>query len=240
MSSKHAWKVELIPWDPFSPEHVERAYEQRLACGWAAETVHSYAEAGKKGGIVYYWVVLADALPDRDELLERHIKAYPRETAALRDTAEEIRATPREPTGTQFHPIGHVALDIHDPEAYRKLGLPGEGVVYVHQLYVSYALHKGGFGAAAMSQVAVVAAKEPMNARMLALDAISEDIQFRPDFLNAGYHNKGIPVPNRSTQSWYIQQGWEVFGRTEEGYLWNPEPGKTARFPIVYLRKPIS
>ena len=57
MASKHAWKVDLIPWDYTSEEHVTRLYEQRIACGWRAEDVNLWAESAGKGGKVFYWVV---------------------------------------------------------------------------------------------------------------------------------------------------------------------------------------
>jgi hypothetical protein len=57
MSAKHAWKVELIPWDYKSTEHVTRWYEQRVACGWRAEEVPENVEKAKKGDRMFYWVV---------------------------------------------------------------------------------------------------------------------------------------------------------------------------------------
>ena len=57
MASKHAWKVNLIPWDYKSEEHVNRLYDQRVACGWRSEEVASYAKEGEKGGKVFYWIV---------------------------------------------------------------------------------------------------------------------------------------------------------------------------------------
>jgi hypothetical protein len=55
--SKHAWKVQLVPWDYTSPEHISRMHDQRVACGWRADEVLSWAESARKGGKWFYWVV---------------------------------------------------------------------------------------------------------------------------------------------------------------------------------------
>ena len=102
---------------------------------------------------------------------------------------------PREPTGARFTPIGHIALEIHTPEEDEKFDLPGEGVVWVHQLYISYALQKGGFGMAAMAQVEMLAVRQPMNAKILALDTMSEKDQMSPLGLKLMYQDRGLPTP---------------------------------------------
>lgn len=51
-------RVELVPWDHDSSEHVERMYLQRLACGWRSEEVHEqWVELCQKGRKTLYWVV---------------------------------------------------------------------------------------------------------------------------------------------------------------------------------------
>lgn len=55
----------------------------------------------------------------------------------MKDTAAQVRLVPRQPTMVEFIPIGHVAVDIHEPEEDMKLGLPATGTVWIHQLYVS-------------------------------------------------------------------------------------------------------
>ena len=103
--------------------------------------------------------------------------------------------TPREPTRARLTPIGHIALEMHTPEEDAKFDLPGEGVVWVHQLYISYALQKGGFGVAAMTQVEALAVKPPMNAKILALDVMSEKDQMSPLGLKLMYEDRGLPTP---------------------------------------------
>ncbi|KAI0132248.1 hypothetical protein BJ170DRAFT_238180 [Xylariales sp. AK1849] len=236
MTAKHAWKVELIPLDHNSEEQATRLYDQRVACGWRAEEVPSWVESAKNGGKIFYWVNLVDAVQDRDTLIDTHIKAYPKESFSLRDSACEVRLVPREPTQKEFIPIGHVALDIHPAEDDAKLKLPSEGIVWIHQLYVSYALQGGGFGAGAMDQVETVAAQEPMKARMMVLDTIAEDIQLSPLGRKGLYEDRGIPVPVVSTEEWYTRRGYEIFRRERGAYTWNYGTGKMV-LDIVYMKK---
>ncbi|KAL7627673.1 hypothetical protein AAE478_001866 [Parahypoxylon ruwenzoriense] len=195
MASKHAWKIELIPWDHLSPEHVKRMYDQRVACGWRSDEVPSWVEAAKKGGKIFYWVAFSDTLPDRDQLIQKHVEAYPKESTYLRDTAAEIRLVPRQPTVVEFIPIGHVAVDIHTPEEDLKLGLPATGTVWIHQLYISYTLQRGGFGAGTISKIETLAAKDPMNAKIIALDTLSREMQTDPEWLEVLYGEGRLPPP---------------------------------------------
>jgi hypothetical protein len=102
---------------------------------------------------------------------------------------------PREPTHKEFVPIGHVALDIHSAEEDAKLGLPSEGVIWIHQLYVSYALQSGGFGAAAMDQIEAVAAQPPLKGKMVVLDTISAETQMSSATVRSMFTDNGNPVP---------------------------------------------
>ncbi|KAI0915028.1 hypothetical protein F4823DRAFT_557478 [Ustulina deusta] len=176
MISKHAWKIECIPWDHLSPEHVQRMYDQRVACGWRADEVPEWVESAKRGGKMFYWAVLAEDVPNRNTLLVQHIAVHPKETEPLRDTATKIRLAQRQPTGRDFIPVGHVALDIHDSEEDGKLGLP-PGTVWVHQLFISSAIQGGGYGVATMAQVESIAAQEPINGKWMALDTLAKEVQ---------------------------------------------------------------
>lgn len=115
----------------------------------------------------------------------------------MRDTAAEVRLVPRQPTEAEFVPIGHVAVDIHEPEEDTKLGLPATGTVWIHQLYVSRALHLGGFGAGTMSKIEALAAQSPMNAKLVALDTLSKEMQTDPDKRDILYR-EGLHVPTVS------------------------------------------
>ncbi|KAI1386469.1 uncharacterized protein F4822DRAFT_317060 [Hypoxylon trugodes] len=237
--SKHGWKIELVPWDFSSPEHVQRLYEQRIACGWRAEEVPSWIEEAKKGGKIFYWALFSDALPEREKLIETHIETYPKESTPLRDTAAEVRLVPRQPTHVEFIPIGHVAVDIHEPEEDVKLGLPATGTVWIHQLYISRALHGGGYGAGTMSKIEMLAAQEPMNAKRVALDTLTKELQTDPKTRDILYGEGGNPAPLVSNEIWYVGQGYEVFNRAEGAYEWSPKPGITMPMNVVYMRKPL-
>lgn len=89
-------------------------------------------------------------------------------------------------------------MEIHLPEEDAKLGLPSSGVVWIHQLYVSYALQQHGFGAAAMDQVEVTAREEIFKGRMLVLDTIQEEMQMSPEGKKHLYAERGVPIPRVS------------------------------------------
>ncbi|KAH7031210.1 uncharacterized protein B0I36DRAFT_323423 [Microdochium trichocladiopsis] len=239
MASKHAWKVELLPWDHLDPDHVERLYVQRVACGWREEEVPQYVESAKQGGKIFYWVVLSDNLPDRDAVLQRHSERYPTEATPLRDSAQLIRGVPRDPTGAQFWPVGHIALDIHTPEEDAKHGLPGEGVVWMHQLYISYALHAGGYGSAAVAKGEEIAAQGPMKGKIMVLDTMASRTQSNPDFLHAMFTSKGNPLPKITNEQWYTRLGYKTFGKELLVPQWEARPGVYVDIDIVFMSKPI-
>lgn len=50
--------LDLIPWDPESPEQVERLVEQRIQCGWNIDKPESVWRKGQiKGSKCIYWIV---------------------------------------------------------------------------------------------------------------------------------------------------------------------------------------
>ncbi|PKS08650.1 hypothetical protein jhhlp_005039 [Lomentospora prolificans] len=241
MASKHAWKVNLIPWDYKSEEHVNRLYDQRVACGWRSEEVASYAKEGEKGGKVFYWIVcglyvLSEEHPEREALLAKHLARYPKETSPIRDTADKVRLLPRTPREIDFIPIGHVALNIHPPDEDEKLGLPRSGVTWLQQLYVSYALQKGGLGVAAMANAERVATMEPYNASLMVLDTLVKEVQTSEAIRKAMYDDRGLPFPLVSNEEWYLGLGYDVHARTTEGYVYK-HPGGSIVLEVVFLKK---
>jgi GNAT superfamily N-acetyltransferase len=98
------------------------------------------------------------------------------EASTLHDTAKTVFAAPREPSLREFTPIGHVALEKHSVHEDAKLGLPSEGVVWMHILYVSYALQGGGLGSATMDQIERVAAQAPVKAKLVVLDTVQKEM----------------------------------------------------------------
>ncbi|KAI1102284.1 hypothetical protein F4804DRAFT_313593 [Jackrogersella minutella] len=240
MSSKHAWKIELIPWDHSSPEQVQRMYDQRVACGWRANEVPMWVDDAKKGGKIFYWALLSDTVPDREVLIKKHTQAFPEESTPLRDTATNIRLVPRQPTMVDFIPIGHVAVDIHEPEEDVRLGLPPTGTVWIHGLYISRALHGGGFGAGTMSKIETLATQPPMNAQRVALDTMAKDMQTEPKTRDLLYRDEGVPAPAVPNEDWYIRRGYELFNRADNVYATLGKRGTMFPLSIVYMKKPVA
>lgn len=58
-------RVELVPWDHDSSEHIERMYLQRLGCGWRSEEVREkWTQLGREGTKTLYWIVGLPAAVD--------------------------------------------------------------------------------------------------------------------------------------------------------------------------------
>lgn len=50
--------VALIPWDPESPEHIQRLIDQRIDCGWHAEMpAGPWRKLQAQGTKCIYWLV---------------------------------------------------------------------------------------------------------------------------------------------------------------------------------------
>ncbi|KAI0106286.1 hypothetical protein GGR51DRAFT_178772 [Nemania sp. FL0031] len=237
MASKHAWKIEIIPWDHLSPKHIQRMHDQRVACGWRASEVPEWVESAKRGGKMFYWAVLAENVPDRKTSLERYVAAHPKETEPLQDTATEIRLTRREPTGRDFMPVGHVALDVHDAEQDAKLGLP-PNAVWVHQLYISSALQGGGYGVATMAQVEAVAAQEPMKGQWMALDTLAKEVQKETSDVGPIDVGNGSAMPITSKEEWYARQGYQTYEQGP-GYTYQTADGHSIQLRVSYMKKKI-
>lgn len=53
-----ATRVELFPWDPDSPTHIERLVEQRIQCGWHFERVDpKWRKEQRDGTKLLFWIV---------------------------------------------------------------------------------------------------------------------------------------------------------------------------------------
>ncbi|KAI1133601.1 hypothetical protein F5Y10DRAFT_228155 [Nemania abortiva] len=237
MASKHAWKIEIIPWDHLSPKHVQRMHDQRVACGWRASEVPEWVKSAKEGGKMFYWAVLAENIPDRNALLEQYIAANPKETEPLQDTATEIRLAQRQPTGRDFMPIGHVALDVHDVKHDAKLGLP-PNTVWVHQLYISSALQGGGYGVATMAKVEATAAQEPMKAKWMALDTLAKEVQKEAGDISSIDVGNGNIMPITSKEEWYARQGYQTY-KQGPGYTYQAPDGHSIQLHVSYMKKRI-
>jgi hypothetical protein len=59
MGSTSRPEMILIPWDPESLEHVQRLYQQRVACGWYEQDIESWRDRQRSGAIALQWIVRA-------------------------------------------------------------------------------------------------------------------------------------------------------------------------------------
>lgn len=59
-------KVELIPWDPTSPEHVARLFAQRVACGWKSDNLEVWKLQQREGRVALHWIVSSARLHPPD------------------------------------------------------------------------------------------------------------------------------------------------------------------------------
>jgi GNAT superfamily N-acetyltransferase len=192
-------QVILIPWDPDSEEHVQRLYDQRVACGWKSHFVEEkWRHLQRQSKMAIHWVVrrpspllrvsplhlqpnylppqiLSPEDPQKESKLQAHITAYPNEATPVHDTAKflggEAREIPQPPR--EFIPVGHISLDSYcaDPE----LADPKRGIYYVSTLYISHALQGRGLGRAAMDAIESMAVEPPLNAKALALDTLARE-----------------------------------------------------------------
>ncbi|KAJ9136483.1 hypothetical protein NKR23_g9851 [Pleurostoma richardsiae] len=248
-------KIELIPWDHTSGEHAERMYAQRLACGWRSDEVQKWRDLTAKGTKMLYWAVLGDGMPNKDELLSKHIVKYPKESTPIHDTASTHWLLPRPETARRapFVPIGHVALDFRSEENAR-LGVaePGVRIVWIAGLYISWALQSGGVGRAVMAAAEALAPTLPAASPAppaggeqqqqqrvaVVLDTMPRDQQMRADFIEKVYLAQGNPAPAVSSEDWYRRQGYVPFSLDRGAYLWrNPMTGDEEPFDILYFKK---
>ena len=50
-------KIMLIPWDPENAEHIERLYNQRVACGWNSDMIEKWKDMQRDGKKAIHWIV---------------------------------------------------------------------------------------------------------------------------------------------------------------------------------------
>ncbi|KAB5532552.1 hypothetical protein GE09DRAFT_369612 [Coniochaeta sp. 2T2.1] len=233
-------KLDFIPWDFTSEDHVQRAYLQRFACGWRWWELDDWVKANKAGKMMVYWLVLTDEVPDREAQVATHIARYPKESLPLTDTAPQSWLnTPRTPTNRPLNPIGHVALTLQSPQDLIPVGLdPGSTkAASIGKLYVSYALQSHGYGGLAMRAVETIAETQ-LGCDMCILDTIVEEFQMRRDVMERWYTAGGNPLPKISNQAWYIKMGYEIFHKDEKGYLHtHADDGSQEYLPVAYFRK---
>ncbi|TGJ79495.1 hypothetical protein E0Z10_g9275 [Xylaria hypoxylon] len=191
-------EIDLIPWDHTSEAHVTRMTAQREACGWAAsEVVPSWVPRAEKGLKIMFWVALADSFPDREEFLQAHKDRFPDETNPLKDTAQSLNLVPREPSGADFVPVGHVALNkgpTPDLEGHVDGLLPEEGVYWITSLFISPSIQRRGLGRNVMSHVESLVATPNKDTQEAALSGTTIALDTPP---------KEWQVSNWAKENWW-------------------------------------
>ncbi|KAF9878427.1 hypothetical protein CkaCkLH20_03919 [Colletotrichum karsti] len=244
-------KVQLVPFDPESPDHADRMLQQRIECGWHFDKVHAWKEDQRSGLKCIYWISIHPSDPDAESKLSKHTTLFPKvrhphppiltgtqmisqEKEPLKDTASSIRSTPRTPTETAFIPVGHISLDVDNPAATRlALPIPAENLYWIKSLYVSYALQSSGIGRAAMDEVEAMATREPLRARVLMLDTVCKEDQHREEMVA---QVQGRP-PAMSTEEWYARRGYEVIWKELNFYPDFDKDGKPLGRSTVFMRR---
>ncbi|CZR69794.1 uncharacterized protein PAC_19694 [Phialocephala subalpina] len=228
-------KVVLVPWDPDSPEHVERMVQQRLACGWNASHVPEWQKRQRKGRKNLQWVIIDESDPNQQQYISKHITTFPKQSTALVDTASSLGAKPRQLVSSlSFIPVGHISLDTEyeNPE----LNDPTPGVFFICAFWISETLQGMGLGRAAMDIVEGTAISEPLCAKRLALSTPNKDDPTRVDRFVALKKD----LPKVTNQEWYGRRGYEVYRNVDQMWSEDDETGKTWWVPGVFMKKDIA
>ncbi|CAG9954412.1 unnamed protein product [Clonostachys rosea f. rosea IK726] len=228
-------KVELIPWDPESPDHIARLVVHREECGWHAEKVaNEWADKQRAGTKCIYWIVYhSDGSADFDAAMQRHLAKHPSDKTLLADTGKSLRDTPRVPSGVRFHPVGHISLDSESPDAVAfGVKAPLKDAWWIKSLYVFLELRSFGIARSAMDQVESQAVNEPLNARHLMLDTgFKEDVK-NPSLGPLFYGQ----IPPLTPHEWYERRGYRVIQIVKDMYKLD---GKDMGMRTVILQRDV-
>jgi len=228
-------QINLIPWDPDSPAHIERMIEQRIACGWRSEEVDLWRQPQREGKVNIQWVVLANNHPNKESELKKHISTYSSEKTELNDTATSLGGKARDSCPElKFLPVGHISLDTEYPHSDYEPNTPG--IYYIAKFYISRAIQSSGLGRAAMDKVELTATSEPLNAKILALSTVLATQEGRKEKLAA----LGRNLPDVEPETWYSRRGYVVYKTIEKCWSELDSTGKEWFWTAVYMRKDIT
>ncbi|KAH7321966.1 hypothetical protein BKA65DRAFT_541083 [Rhexocercosporidium sp. MPI-PUGE-AT-0058] len=226
--------VLLIPWDPESPAHVERMYEQRVACGWKAELVESWRALQRSGKYTLQWVVIDPNDPAYSSKISKHSSAYPKQSTPLLDSATSLGGKPRpSPSAAPFIPVGHISLNTEYEETGRVDA--EEGLYFIATFWISPPLQGSGLGRAAMDAVEKMATSEPLNAKVLALSTVANEYEGKA----ARWAALERDPPTISNQDWYARRGYVVFKEVDKMWSERDPKGRQWWFKAVFMRKEI-
>lgn len=188
---------------------------------------------------------------------------YYQEGIPLLDTSVMVRGVARNASGNQLFPVGHISLDVENPEV-KKLGLeldlPPTDCYWLKTFYVSSALRNQGIGRAAMDIVEIMATEPPLNAKTLALDTVHKEdqrTQVQPgdwsgmpkvSILYVWNYTSSVLAKTWLTnetyrqmtnQEWYTRRGYFLI-KTVPNFYVSPDPqGTTRDLRTVFMRRDI-
>ncbi|KAK7989886.1 hypothetical protein PG989_010201 [Apiospora arundinis] len=221
----------LVPWDPDSPDHVERMRLQRVACGWKQDGAESWRPLQREGKIGLHWIRPPPA--SRLTKPSSRPKRRPSGTRAAAFSGGGTRCPPEiAGDGDLFVPVGHISLDgwHADPSLQTSAA---DGVYSLTTFYVSKAMQGVGIGGAAVAECERMAV-EDFGAKTMTLDTISnEDIAVDSPRRIALKR----PILKITNQDWYMRRGYEVYHRRPNAWFDTDATGKEWWCTAVCLRK---
>ncbi|KAH6693318.1 hypothetical protein DL95DRAFT_393397 [Leptodontidium sp. 2 PMI_412] len=232
LKSRARAKVDLIAWDPESPEHIERMFQQRIACGWKSDLVQKWRGLQREGKMAIQWVILSEEDPDKEIKLAQHLLKYPNESTPIHDTAITLGAKSREPTSRSFIPVGHISLDSESSNPDQADA--SQGMYCITTFYISRAIQSGGLGSAAMDRIESEAVNEPLNAKILSLDTLANSSLEN----EAIWPKMGMDVPTFSNQDWYERRGYKPW-KFVDGHIKQEVNGKIWPLDAVFMKKTV-
>ncbi|KAK7923446.1 hypothetical protein PG985_007517 [Apiospora marii] len=249
----------LVPWDPDSPDHVERMRLQRVACGWKQDGAEGWRPLQRESKIGLHWIVLSPTHPETPTRLAAHKAQFPSEASPLRDTSRTILGRPHtvypdiaatddgeNENNAFFVPVGHISLDgwHHDPSLQTSAA---DGIFSLTTFYVSGAMQGVGIGGAAVAECERTPDKESYSpswttrmavedfgAKTMTLDTISnEDVAVDSPRRIALKR----PLQKITNQDWYIRRGYQEYQRRPNSWFDTDARGKVWWCTAVCLRK---
>lgn len=230
--------INLVPWDPDSPEHVERLRQQRIACGWKVEKVPDWQKFQRDGKLAFYWITLAPEHAERDHLLEEHWKEFPAGQEPLRNSCTSLMGSEYAANDTTFHPIGHICLDgcVENHADNTLMISPEDGAYALAAFYISTALQGSGIGREVM-ELFEKTAVEVHNATTITLDTLSnEDTCVGSPRMIA----LGRPVPKVPIVDWYQRRGYVVYDVVKDGVFDVDSTGRRWNSTLLYMKKDLA
>lgn len=112
-----------------------------------------------------------------------------------------------------------------------------EGVCWIKTFYISWELQGSGLGRETMAHLEELIVREPINAKISALDTVTEEWQLSEDGLQYYVERKICKPPRVSNEGWYKSQGYKVFRSDPVGVHEKTPSGEFITLPLLFLRK---